>query len=277
VACAAPPATGVAFSAPPTTGVALTAPLLTGDALVAPLTTGDALTAPPTAGDATAALLTVGEAAAVGEAATVAAGSVVATGAVVGGAVVAGALDCPPQAVKPVATTVISPIPSAHCRTVIPIPRLSFIDGLSPNHGPASADYAKCAGIITVSRPDAECARRNLAPWPADSRVGMVGGIASRHGTEDAMHSAPLATRLRIPPLPDRLIHRARLVAALEDGVSRAKLTLVSAPAGYGKTTLLAQWAHATRLPVVWLSLAATENEAERFFRCLVAAWVGIS
>lgn len=51
------------------------------------------------------------------------------------------------------------------------------------------------------------------------------------------------------------------------------KLTLVSAPAGYGKTTLLAQWAQASRLPVAWLSLDEQDNDLERFFRYLLAAW----
>lgn len=51
------------------------------------------------------------------------------------------------------------------------------------------------------------------------------------------------------------------------------KLTLVTAPAGYGKTTLLAQWAQASRHPVAWLSLDEEDNDAERFFRYLLAAW----
>jgi LuxR family maltose regulon positive regulatory protein len=89
------------------------------------------------------------------------------------------------------------------------------------------------------------------------------------------MDSSLLATKLRVPPLAQSTIHRARLVDALERGVrdDAGKLILLSAPAGYGKTTLLAQWARATDARVVWLTLGEEENDPERFFRSLVAAW----
>ena len=54
------------------------------------------------------------------------------------------------------------------------------------------------------------------------------------------------------------------------------KLILISAPAGYGKTTLLAQWAQASRFPVAWLSLGEEDNDLERFFRYLLAAWENV-
>jgi LuxR family maltose regulon positive regulatory protein len=52
-----------------------------------------------------------------------------------------------------------------------------------------------------------------------------------------------------------------------------ARLALVTAPAGYGKTTLLGQWARASRLRVAWLSLDADDNDPECFLRYLVTAW----
>jgi LuxR family maltose regulon positive regulatory protein len=70
-------------------------------------------------------------------------------------------------------------------------------------------------------------------------------------------------------------VRRARLVDALEDGVPRHKLTLVAAPAGYGKTTLLADWARASRFPIAWLSISEEANDLERFFRYLLTAWEG--
>lgn len=82
-----------------------------------------------------------------------------------------------------------------------------------------------------------------------------------------------LTTKLRIPPQPDRSILRERLTNALERAISRRKLTLIAAPAGYGKTTLLAQWAHSSRVPVAWLSLGEEDNDLERFLRYLLAAW----
>jgi LuxR family maltose regulon positive regulatory protein len=87
------------------------------------------------------------------------------------------------------------------------------------------------------------------------------------------MESTLLATKLRIPEPARHLLRRAHLVEALEAAVSDGKLTLVTAPAGYGKTALLAQWAHASRFPVAWLSLGADENDPDRFFRYLLAAW----
>lgn len=87
------------------------------------------------------------------------------------------------------------------------------------------------------------------------------------------MDSLLLATKLQIPPTSPHLLHRDRLVDELEREIPRYKLTLISAPAGYGKTTLLAQWAHASRFPVAWLSLGEEDNDAERFFRYLLAAW----
>jgi LuxR family maltose regulon positive regulatory protein len=87
------------------------------------------------------------------------------------------------------------------------------------------------------------------------------------------MNSFLLAPKLRIPPQPHHGVHRARLVDALEHGILYYKLVLISAPAGYGKTTLLSQWAHASRFPVAWLSIGAEDNDLERFLRYLLAAW----
>jgi LuxR family maltose regulon positive regulatory protein len=52
-----------------------------------------------------------------------------------------------------------------------------------------------------------------------------------------------LATKLYVPPLRPELVPRPRLVERLNAGLQR-KLTLVSAPAGFGKTTLIAEWIH---------------------------------
>ncbi len=92
------------------------------------------------------------------------------------------------------------------------------------------------------------------------------------------MDSSLLATKLRIPPLAQPTIDRPRLIDALERAIrdDAGKLVLLSAPAGYGKTTLLAQWARATDARVVWLSLGEEENDPERFFRSLVTAWEAV-
>ncbi|RMF82391.1 MAG: hypothetical protein D6737_01795 [Chloroflexi bacterium] len=82
-----------------------------------------------------------------------------------------------------------------------------------------------------------------------------------------------LSTKLRVPPISKRLVHHKRLVGKLEDNIIAHKLGLVLAPAGYGKTTLLVQWAHTSQFAVAWLTLNEADNDVERFFRYLLAAW----
>lgn len=83
-----------------------------------------------------------------------------------------------------------------------------------------------------------------------------------------------LATKIQVPPSRPSRLTRPRLIEALNDNVFDHALTLISAPAGYGKTTLMSQWAHAReRRNIAWVSLESTENDPERFMRYLVAAW----
>ena len=85
-----------------------------------------------------------------------------------------------------------------------------------------------------------------------------------------------LSTKLYIPlPRPD-LVARPRLIERLEEG-TRGKLTLVSAPAGYGKSTLVSEWIAHTKIPATWLSLEASDNDIARFFSYLIAALQGIN
>jgi LuxR family transcriptional regulator, maltose regulon positive regulatory protein len=80
-----------------------------------------------------------------------------------------------------------------------------------------------------------------------------------------------LATKVNLPRTrPDRLA-RSRLFQRLDEGVSRP-LVLVCTPAGFGKTTLLADWAADATLPVGWLSLDPDDNDPVRFWRYVVAA-----
>ncbi len=80
-----------------------------------------------------------------------------------------------------------------------------------------------------------------------------------------------LTTKLYIPRPRPELVSRPRLLALLEAG-SHRKLTLVAAPAGFGKTTLVSAWATAGTHPFAWLSLDATDNDPARFWSYLVAA-----
>ena len=80
-----------------------------------------------------------------------------------------------------------------------------------------------------------------------------------------------LATKLHVPGTRPGFVPRARLADRLEEGLDR-KLVLVSAPAGSGKTALLADWARHNRRPVAWLSLDHGDNDPVRFWRHAAAA-----
>lgn len=80
-----------------------------------------------------------------------------------------------------------------------------------------------------------------------------------------------LATKLYTPPLPPNSVPRPRLLHRLDAGLHR-KLTLVSAPAGFGKTTLVSAWLGTVARPAVWLSLDEQDGDVARFLRYLVAA-----
>ena len=80
-----------------------------------------------------------------------------------------------------------------------------------------------------------------------------------------------LATKLHAPRLQPGFVSRPRLVEALDGGLAR-RLILVCAPAGFGKTALLADWAQSGSRPVAWLSLDAADNDPARFWRHVVAA-----
>jgi LuxR family transcriptional regulator, maltose regulon positive regulatory protein len=80
-----------------------------------------------------------------------------------------------------------------------------------------------------------------------------------------------LATKVNIPRTrPDRLA-RPRLLQRLNEGMGR-DLILVCTPAGFGKTTLLADWATGATWPVAWLSLDSQDNDPVRFWRYVIAA-----
>ncbi|HEU0000118.1 MAG TPA: LuxR C-terminal-related transcriptional regulator [Ktedonobacteraceae bacterium] len=80
-----------------------------------------------------------------------------------------------------------------------------------------------------------------------------------------------LATKLYIPPLRPEVVSRPRLIKRLNEGLHR-KLILISAPAGFGKTTLVSEWVAACERPAGWLSLDEGDNDPARFLTYLIAA-----
>lgn len=85
-----------------------------------------------------------------------------------------------------------------------------------------------------------------------------------------ADHTIPL-TRVTLPRRRSEFITRQRLVDLLTELLDK-KLILVSAPAGYGKTTLLIDFANQIELPVCWYSIAALDYDPQRFLLNLIAA-----
>ena len=78
-------------------------------------------------------------------------------------------------------------------------------------------------------------------------------------------------TRVRPPHVRRDLVSRPRLLGLLESGAGR-RLTLVSAPAGFGKTTLLAEWASTAGRPVAWLSLDEEDRDPAALWADVVEA-----
>src|SRR5664279_6607404 len=80
-----------------------------------------------------------------------------------------------------------------------------------------------------------------------------------------------LTTKLYIPPPRTKVVLRPRLTERLNEGLPR-KLTLISAPAGFGKTTLVSEWVPGCDRPAAWLSLDEGDNNPTRFLTYVVAA-----
>lgn len=81
-----------------------------------------------------------------------------------------------------------------------------------------------------------------------------------------------LATKIHIPPLHSNLVNRTRLIQRLNEGVVKSRLTIISAPAGYGKSTLLGEWVSQLDISVAWLSLERGENVPARFWKYFITA-----
>src|SRR6266700_3398746 len=142
-------------------------------------------------------------------------------------------------------------------------------------HGKLSSRYLGKSETLTLER--LQAAAQALAALPVEASHGRATPAAPPTASSGAgsTHSAPsnplLTTKLHPPRPRARLVPRSQLVERLQQGVGGA-LTLLSAPAGFGKTTLLAQWRASTRAPVAWLSLEPEDNELTRFLTYLIAA-----
>ena len=116
-----------------------------------------------------------------------------------------------------------------------------------------------------------EKAAAALAPAPAASDVQAVAPPAPPAA---AMPLNLLATKLFVPPARATLVSRPHLFDRVQRGLE-GKLTLIAAPAGFGKTTLVSAWhasAGSSAPPLAWVSLDPTDNDPLRFWSYVLAA-----
>ena len=106
-------------------------------------------------------------------------------------------------------------------------------------------------------------------PRLEETAKALTNACASTPAPEQEM--TLLSSRLAPPRQPTLLVERARLLEAL-DGALFTPLTLLSASAGWGKTTLLSVWASKQKAHVAWLSLDELENSSTRFWVSLIAS-----
>lgn len=83
--------------------------------------------------------------------------------------------------------------------------------------------------------------------------------------------SSIIKTKIFRPPVTTDLVRREELLARLEQGLNH-RLTLVSAPAGYGKSTLVSSWLEESALPSAWLSLGKSDNDIYQFLNYFIAS-----
>lgn len=84
--------------------------------------------------------------------------------------------------------------------------------------------------------------------------------------------AALIQTKLLRPPLPADMVERSHLTAYLNKQRQGRPLTLVSAPAGYGKSTLISSWLETVNCPTAWISLDKYDNEIGGFLHYFLAA-----
>ena len=101
-----------------------------------------------------------------------------------------------------------------------------------------------------------------------------MGSIDPRGDTQNTRVEAGfelLRTKFALPRLTPQFVPRAALLARLDAGLEQ-KLALISAPAGFGKTSLISSWLQQVHLPVAWLSLDEDDNDFARFWTYFIAA-----
>lgn len=107
-----------------------------------------------------------------------------------------------------------------------------------------------------------------LVPERSEEEQGILWQV---HPHEVVPGMVLLPTQLAHPLLPSSLVIRERLLTQIDAALSH-RLTLLSASAGWGKTTLRSTWAARSPFPLAWLSLDELDNEPTRFWVSVLAA-----
>jgi LuxR family transcriptional regulator, maltose regulon positive regulatory protein len=141
----------------------------------------------------------------------------------------------------------------------------------------ASELAQRAAGLPPAASP-------NLVASPAVRKDGELAQLPTDFPPLRALNAQPawtspdvaslLASKLHIPAPRPRFVPRPHLMDRIHAGL-RGKLTLIAAPAGFGKTTLLSEWRATTagsHTPVAWVSLDADDNDSGRFWAYVIAA-----
>src|SRR6266550_1418037 len=144
-------------------------------------------------------------------------------------------------------------------------------------HGKHSSLYLGKAEALTLERLNAVA--QALAPASPLDAGGAADGERPSPPTEEGerhfmttRHGDPLlATKLHVPQPPLQLVHRPHLVERLQQAMERP-LTLIAAPAGFGKTTLLSTWLEHASLPAAWISLEHDDDDLTRFWSYVFTA-----
>lgn len=172
--------------------------------------------------------------------------------------------------------------------TIARLEKLALTPGLQGNEAHSSGQHSQQDGQGCI-RHEIICQRTQRRPATAGNisrplpqerffqqipQLLQAGQIV--HDTSPVLHTTMyqeplLASRLCPPPLQAALIPRERLLALLDSGLEY-RLTLLSAPAGSGKTTLVSQWLTRQKRQVAWLSLESEQNDPQRFLAYLIGA-----
>ncbi len=133
--------------------------------------------------------------------------------------------------------------------------------------GKLAKTYLGKANELTAERLEQACVRLAGQTTRDRTRSPMASDLVpARERTEAGLAYLPL-TKIRPPALPPKLVARPRLTQRIN-----APITLLIAPSGFGKSTLLNEWRQKCGIPVAWVSLDADDNQPLRFWSMIIAA-----